>query len=236
MFLAINLKKYRIGFLCILCCIIISGLIITGVVSANATPKLGFTIVIDAGHGGMDGGTVSADGKVKESDINLEYAKAMKKQLESCGFKVVLTRTSSDGLYSRFGTNYKDEDMQKRKDIILETKPDLVLSMHTNFFTDTSQKGSQVFYQEGDEKSKALAQSVQEQLKSKLGTTRECLSGDFYICKCHPYLSIICECGFLSNTEDLAKITSEEFKQQYCYAVACGIIATLITPNTQISG
>ena len=77
MFLAINLKKHRVTFLCVLCCVIISAFIITGVVSANASQKLGYTIVIDAGHGGMDGGTVSADGKVKESDINLEYAKAM---------------------------------------------------------------------------------------------------------------------------------------------------------------
>lgn len=230
MFLSVNFRKYKVTFLCALCCVIISAFIITGVVYANSSPQLGYTIVIDAGHGGMDGGTVASDG-TKESDINLEYAKAMKKQLESCGFKVVLTRNSTNGLYSKFGTNYKDEDMQKRKEIIMETQPDLVLSMHTNFFTDTSQKGAQVFYQADDENSKALAETVQDQLKSRLGTTRESLSGDFYICKCNPYLSIICECGFLSNSEDLQKITSEEYKNNYCYAIACGIISHLISIN-----
>ena len=231
MFLAFNFKKYKVTFVCVLCCLILSLFIVSGVISTQSSPTLGYTIVIDAGHGGMDGGTLTTDGAVKESDINLTYAKALAKQLESCGFKVVLTRTTEAGLYSAFGTNYKDEDMQKRKEIILNAKPDIVISMHTNFFTDSSQKGAQVFYQRGDESSKQLAECVQKQLKSRLGPTRESLSGDYYICKCNPYLSIICECGFLSNSEDVKNILSEKYKEDYCYAIACGIVSYLITPS-----
>ena len=230
MILAVNFKKYKVTFVCVLCCLILSLLIVSVAISTQSSPTLGYTIVIDAGHGGMDGGTLTPDKSVKESDINLAYSKALKKQLESCGFKVVLTRKTEDGLYSNFGTNYKDEDMQKRKEIILKEQPNVVISMHTNFFTDSSQKGAQVFYQSGDEKSSQLAKSVQEQLKQRVGTTREALSGDYFICKCHPYLSVICECGFLSNTEDIEKILSEEYKEEYCYAIACGIISYLITP------
>ncbi len=231
MILAINFKKYRVGFLCVICCLVLSLLIVSGVISTQSSPTLGYTIVIDAGHGGMDGGTLTPDQSVKESDINLEYAKTLEKQLKGCGFNVVLTRTNTNGLYSAFGTNYKDEDMQKRKEIILSAKPTIVISMHTNFFTDASQKGAQVFYQAGDDDSKLLAECVQKQLKNKVGTTREALSGDYYICKCHPYLSIICECGFLSNPEDVEKILSEEYKEEYCYAIACGLVGYLITPS-----
>lgn len=230
MFLSFSLKKYRVAFVSVICCLVLSLLVVTGVISTQSSPTLGYTIVIDAGHGGMDGGTLTPDQAVKESDINLAYAKALEKQLKSCGFDVVQTRTSEDGLYSAFGTNYKDEDMQKRKEIILSAKPTIVISMHTNFFSDSSQKGAQVFYQSGDEKSEKLAKDVQAQLKSRLGTTREALSGDYFICKCHPYLSIICECGFLSNSEDVEKILSEEYKEEYCYAIACGLISNLITP------
>ena len=180
----------------------------------------------------MDGGTLTPDGQHKESDINLTYAKALKRQLESCGFKVVLTRSTTNGLYNNFGRNYKEEDMEKRRDIILETKPDVVISMHTNYFTDSSQSGAQVFYQKDDEKSKTLAENVQLQLEGRVGTKRTALSGDFYICSSHPYTSIICECGFLSNETDVENILSEEYRKNYCYAITCGVISYLINPIT----
>ena len=228
----VNLRKYRVLFVCILCTAILTGFIVNGVVSASTVPSNGYTIVVDAGHGGMDGGTLTPDEKYKESDINLTYAKALKTQLENCGFRVVLTRTNEKGLYTNFGRNYKEEDMAKRRDIIMKEKPDVVISMHTNFFTDNSQSGAQVFYQKDDEKSKTLAENVQLQLEGRVGTKRTALSGDFYICSSHPYTSIICECGFLSNEKDVENILSEEYRKNYCYAIACGVISYLINPIT----
>ena len=98
-----------------------------------------YTVVIDAGHGGIDGGVVGSRG-VKESDINLNMASTLQKQLESIGYGVVMTRTSKDAL-----NNIKRLDMQARKDIIVKASPVAVISLHVNKFSDSSRRGAPVF-------------------------------------------------------------------------------------------
>ncbi len=235
MFFSVSLKK--ISVVVILIILVICGFFAVSMLTkpVYSMPSVNMTIVIDAGHGGADSGTLTPDQKHKESDINLEYSKTLETFLRQSGFNVVQTRKTKSGLYGTFGRNYKDEDMQKRKEIILKANPVLVVSMHTNFFTDSSQCGAQTFYQQGDENSAKLAESVQSQFVGQLGSTRTALSGDYFICKCHNSLSIITECGFLSNEGDVEKILSEDYKNKYCYALACGIIQNLITPSVLLT-
>ena len=96
-------------------------------------------VVIDAGHGGMDGGV--SFGNMIEANINLELSRELKGILEDRGYKVVMTRDSTNSLGGK-----KKDDMQKRREIILKAKPDLVVSLHVNKYQDTNRRGVQVFY------------------------------------------------------------------------------------------
>ena len=82
------------------------------------SPKPNYTIVIDAGHGGIDGGSIGKTTNVKESDLNLIYSQKLEKKLEQIGFNVIQTRKNKDGLYTLGTKNYKKEDMLNRKNII----------------------------------------------------------------------------------------------------------------------
>ena len=97
----------------------------------TSSPQGRATIVIDAGHGGIDGGSVGFSGTT-ERVINLDYAKTLKKYLEDFGFKVVLTRTNLDGLAPAGSENVKKDDMLKRKEIIERSNADLIISLHMN--------------------------------------------------------------------------------------------------------
>ena len=89
-------------------------------------------VVIDAGHGGIDGGVVGVKTKVKESELNLDVARKLAKLFENAGVEAVLTRKNDAGLYGTATGNLKRKDMEARRDIILKEKPDLVISVHMN--------------------------------------------------------------------------------------------------------
>lgn len=186
-----------------------------------------YTIVIDAGHGGIDGGSVGVRGTV-EKDINLQYAKTLEKMCGEFGFKVVMTRTGDGGLYSPFAVNKKKDDMKKRKEIIEKSSPDVVVSIHMNSTTYSSSRGAQVFYNSGNENSKNLAENIQKQFTDKLINPRKTAqSGDFFITSCTNFPSIIVECGFLSNTQEEQLLLSTDYKANVCYSILCGILAYL---------
>ena len=109
-------KKWIIFTL--LCAIIISVFACLPKVINSSTPKAKYTIAIDAGHGGIDGGAVGKTSGVTESVLNLSYANCLKEYLQDFGFSVVMTRTTENGLYSPIAKNKKKDDMQKRKEII----------------------------------------------------------------------------------------------------------------------
>lgn len=192
---------------------------------ANAEAKLNYTIVLDAGHGGIDGGSEGVNTGTTESEINLKVTKKLESLLNAFGFKVVLTRTNSDGLYSQLASNKKQDDMKKRKEIIVESKADMVVSIHMNSFPNKHEKGAQVFYQVGDETSKTLAQTIQDEMKKNLVDARElCNHSDLYILKCVQNPSVIVEGGFLSNPEEEALLVTEAYQEKIAYSIFCGII------------
>ena len=191
------------------------------------------TVVLDAGHGGVDGGVSGRYTKVKESDLNLIITKKVKHNLIKAGINVVLTRSSENGLYGTATKNLKRKDMQKRQEIIKKANPNLVLSIHMNYYSLPSRRGAQVFYKAEDEESKTLSLKIQQSLNSMEEASRECsiLKGDYYLLNCHEYPSALIECGFLSNEEDEKLLTSNEYQEKIAYAIFKGIIDYL-TINT----
>lgn len=209
--------------------VVILGCVVCGYVTAKASGETYiYTIVIDAGHGGRDVGCSGQNSN--ESDINLAIAKKLKRALETGGFRVVMTRDSSDGLYESDAGNFKLSDMNKRLDIISRVRPDMLVSIHQNAFEDTTLHGAQVFYQEGDKISEAFASSMQEQLRVTLGNVRgECNSSDLYILKESGVTGVLIECGFLSNTEDERLLLSEDYQERIAYSIMCGVVRYLVT-------
>lgn len=199
---------------------------IVGITAATRIDN-GLTVVLDAGHGGMDGGVSGKNTGIKESDINLAVTRALKDFLIKAGYKVVLTRKNSEGLYGAADRNKKMADMQKRKEIITEAKPDMVVSIHQNFYPLKSVYGPQVFYSPDSETGKEYAAILQSTLNAGAGTNRVAMKEDYYIINCSPYPSLLVECGFLSNPEEEALLVSAEYQQKIAYLIFSGIHAVL---------
>lgn len=184
-------------------------------------------IVVDAGHGGVDGGVCGKRTGVKESDLNLSIAFFLQDALTDMGFEVVMTRKTESGLYDAATKGFKRRDMQRRKEIIEGASPDLVLSVHQNFYSATSVRGGQVFYLEktgGEE----LANSIQKRLNElyqKVGAkNRQSKQGEYFILDCAACPSVIVECGFLSNSQDEALLQKESWQKQIAAAIAGGVL------------
>ena len=229
-----KLKKAQLLFLIIsLCLVIISTIIIEKPLeTSNTNQSQRFVVVIDAGHGGIDPGGIGITTKVKEADLNLSVTKKLKQLLEAAGIKVVLTRTNENGLYGIYTKNYKKEDMEKRKEIISESNPDVMVSIHMNRFNNKSLRGAQTFYNEGNQLGEQLAICVQEELKNKLPESDKAAStGDYFMVKCTETAAIIVECGYLSNAEDEKLLCNEEYQEKVAYTIFSGIVRYLSLTN-----
>ena len=184
-----------------------------------------YTIVIDPGHGGVDPGSIGYKTKVKESEINLAVSLLLQKKLESFGAKVVMTRETSSGLYGLSTVNYKKRDMQKRKDIIKATNPNIVVSVHMNSYVRHNLRGAQVFYDKNSSSSELLALSIQDQFASRLPVSDKGIAiGDYYMLKCTDSASVIAECGFLSNEEDEKLLISKDYQEKLADCIFVGIV------------
>lgn len=134
----------------------------------SSNPFMRKTIIVDAGHGGDDGGAIGIDGTV-EKDINLDIALKLEKILKFYGFNVIMTRTQDvmtcdDGLDSL--RKRKVSDIHNRFDLMRKNPDAVFISVHQNKFEDTSQHGTQVFYSGNNEKSKVLAEAIQTSITS----------------------------------------------------------------------
>lgn len=187
------------------------------------------TVVIDAGHGGVDGGVVGIKTGTKESDINLSVSRILQEILEEAGLNVVQTRKTEAGLYGAATSGYKKRDMKKRAEVINGSAPALVLSVHQNFFSLSSRRGGQVFYRADSEKSKTLATLVQNELNAMPECVKKTqpLAGDYYLLNCSDYPSVIVEGGFLSNEQDEALLITQEFQKKLAQAIANGALLFL---------
>ncbi|MBQ4557775.1 MAG: N-acetylmuramoyl-L-alanine amidase [Clostridia bacterium] len=225
MFKVFKLKKILAVVLILVISGVLSFVIINPPKFVNGDNFLKYTIVLDAGHGGRDDGCSGVSTGVTESELNLKVVKKLKKMLEDFGFKVVLTRENQDGLYEDNVDNYKVSDMEKRKEIIENAKPNFVISIHHNSFSNSHQRGAQAFWQQGDDESMELAKGVQAELVKQLVDARqEANFGDYYILKCVNVPTILIECGYLTNAEEEALLIQDEYQNKIAYAVVCGLI------------
>lgn len=180
-------------------------------------------IVIDAGHGGIDGGATSCTG-VLESHINLEIALRLEDVFHLLGYDTLMIRRTDESIYTQGNTiaAQKVSDLKERVRIANETPNGILISIHQNTFSDSKYRGAQVFYSEAGESQK-LAQSLQQNLISVLnpGSQRKSKAAKgVYLMEHITCPGILIECGFLTNPEEEALLRSAQYQTQLCAVIA----------------
>jgi N-acetylmuramoyl-L-alanine amidase len=166
---------------------------------------------------------------VKESELNLLFAEQLKKDFLSAGFRVVMTRTTSAGLYGTAHKSLKKTDMQNRRKIIENANPDIVISLHMNYYALSSRRGAQVFYNKDGVGGADFASCIQKQINGMEEAVRSCsaLVGDYYILNVSPCPAVLVECGFLSNEEDEKLLVDKKYREKLSYTLFKGCVEYL---------
>ena len=226
--MVILLRRNRIRLLALLMAATAAGILWTAhrdaaAASAAAPARAadGWTIVLDAGHGGEDGGAVSRGG-VPESGINLQIAKKMQGLLAFLGRGCVMTRTDEAAIYSPEAKTLREKkvsDLKNRVALINGTPGALLVSIHQNSLP--SQVSSNAVDPAGE-----VAQGVQQALNVSLdgGKTVKAMDGGVYLMKQIRCPGVLVECGFLSNDKEAAHLQTEEHQRRLAAAILAGLL------------
>ena len=227
-------KKIRYKTLLPVYLLILAGFLLIGawgsrtvtVLSENAPINNRKTIVIDAGHGGVDGGATSCTG-VLESQFDLEIALKLNDLMHLLGMDTVMVRNTDCSVYTQGNSiaQKKVSDLKERVRIVNSTDDAILVSIHQNLFTDGRYSGAQVFYAP-TEGSKTLAQLVQSAFVKTInpGSNRQIKEADgIYLMQHIDCPGILIECGFLSNPKEEYLLRTPEYQQKICSVIACAL-------------
>ncbi|ERI95328.1 N-acetylmuramoyl-L-alanine amidase CwlD [Clostridiales bacterium oral taxon 876 str. F0540] len=196
--------------------IIFSGSNVKAEINTKDTKK---TILIDAGHGGYDGGAEGKTG-IKEKDINLQISLKLKEKLVKKGYNVIMIREGDNDLLngSKKYSSKKAEDLSNRCKIKEKSDVDMFISIHQNHFPQGKYYGAQVWYSDFKE-SKLLAHIIQENFRIHLDKDNKRVEkpakDNYKILRCNDKMpSVIVECGFLSNYEEELKLKDEKYQDK----------------------
>lgn len=196
--------------------------------------------VIDAGHGGIDGGTSGADGTV-EKHINLAIAQKLESVLTAFGFQVIMTRTQDDLISDPDLPTIRErkkQDIYKRLEMVESTNNSVLISIHQNFFESSRYSGTQVFYSPNHAESKMLAEQMQKTVAQLLQpeNTRVCkpVGSEIYLLYHAKKPAIMVECGFLSNAKELSLLKNEAYQTQMAFCIAIGLLQYYQTEDISV--
>ncbi len=193
------------------------------------------TIVIDAGHGGIDGGATSCSG-VLESKLNLDIALRLEAVMKLLGFDTLMIRSTDTSIYTEGNTiaAQKVSDLKERVRIVNETPNALLISIHQNTFPDGRYSGAQVFYGLADN-SRELAQQLQTNFNQTLckGSNRKIKKADgVYLMQNVVPTAVLLECGFISNPEEDKKLRDSEYQKRLCCVIA-STVSTIVSKENR---
>lgn len=203
--------------------------------SAVSSPSYcGRVIVIDAGHGGEDGGAVASDGTL-EKDLNFEVARLIKALCDLNGTQAIMTREDDSLLYDRYGdlesyTGHKKEyDLKNRVRIASELENPVFISIHMNKFNQEKYSGVQIYYSKNNPASQMLARSIQNMTRQYLQPTnkraiKQADSSIFVLDKLE-CPSVLIECGFLSNQNELELLKTSEHQSGLALTIFLSVIS-----------
>lgn len=229
-----SLVKINALILCILVFVAIAGNRAISVVTENAPLSMEHCIIIDPGHGGVDGGATSFTG-VLESTMNLEIALRLDDLMHLLGIQTSMVRKTDISVYSK-GESIaakKVSDLKNRVSLVNNTPGAVLISIHQNHFTDSRYSGAQVFYA-STTGSNLLAERMQTGFITTInqGSKRRAKKADgVYLLENIKCPGILIECGFISNQQEEAKLRDAEYQKKLCCAIAA-TTSTYLFKNT----
>lgn len=188
----------------------------------------GRVVIIDAGHGGEDGGAVSADG-IPESHINLAIAKRAESLLLFLGQETLMTRTGEEAVYSDDAATLREKkvsDLKNRVAMINEQKEAVLLSIHQNSLpAHPNVHGAQVFYNTiapGQKMAESVQLVLNEQINSGNEKAAKPIDGSVYLMKNSQAPSILMECGFMSNGNEVQLLQQTDYQLRLAACIVAG--------------
>lgn len=186
-------------------------------------------VVIDPGHGGEDGGAVV--GGIFEKDINLKIAKILKELLDVSGFQTIMTRTEDISIYDKGSDSLrkkKSSDLINRLKIANENENAIFVSIHQNKFPQSKYWGAQVFYGMKNEHSKDLAEKLQNTIVKTLQPSNKRnikpVADNVYLIYNAKTPAVLCECGFMSNKDEIELLKDESYQKKMAFSIYTGIL------------
>lgn len=203
--------------------------------SSTLTDKNETVIIIDAGHGGEDGGAVASDGTV-EKDINLIISLKLNDILSSFGYKTCLIRDTDISIHDENAATTRERkvsDIHNRAAFMKKFDNCIYVSIHQNKYESNSIWGAQTFYSPNNDESKALADFIQKTIAANVQPDNNRVikqSGtNIYVLYNAVCPAVMVECGFLSNPQELALLKSDEYQSKMAYSISYGIFNYFIS-------
>lgn len=195
-------------------------------------------IIIDAGHGGEDGGAVGIDGTA-EKDLNLSISLKLNEILSAMGYQTRMVRTTDTSIHNADADTVRERkvsDIHNRAAIMNEYENCIYVSIHQNKYSGSSIWGAQTFYSPNNEESKELAQLIQSSIANNVQPDNKRVikqSGtNIYVLYNATKPAVMVECGFVSNANELEQLKDEEYQNKMAFAISNGIINYLFSEET----
>lgn len=223
------IRKTQIFLSCAVVFIFVLSLTVYNYASNQPSPQTNPDIlIIDAGHGGMDGGAVGNEGTL-EKDINLKVALQLKNIAEKNGKQVILTRSEDTSLHTTESNRVRDQkrsDLENRRQVLQNNSQGIFISIHMNKYDSETVRGSQVFYAD-NEQSRTLANKIQTSLIKGLADGNKRVAkpapSNLYIFKGCNSTAVVVECGFLSCPEEEKLLADDKYQQKLAQCIYDGI-------------
>lgn len=188
------------------------------------------TVIVDAGHGGPDGGTSAEDGTL-EKELNLQIALKLNDILKSMGVNTVMIRSEDKSVHDDSAETIREKkisDIKNRLSVMNNTDNSVFVSIHQNHFSQPQYHGTQVFYSKNHPESSSLAdyirQSVITELQPENSRETKQSGSDIYLLYHAQIPAVMVECGFLSNYEETEKLKDEKYQRKLAFLIALGIM------------
>ena len=195
-------------------------------------------IIIDAGHGGEDGGAVGIDGTA-EKDLNLSISLKLNEILSAMGYQTRMVRTTDTSIHNTDADTVRERkvsDIHNRAAIMNEYENCFYVSIHQNKYSGSSIWGAQTFYSPNNEESKELAQLIQSSIANNVQPDNKRVikqSGtNIYVLYNATKPAVMVECGFVSNANELEQLKDDEYQNKMAFAISNGIINYLFSEET----
>lgn len=197
------------------------------------------TIVIDPGHGGIDGGAVGVGG-IEEKEINLALSLDLVQMLRVSGFAVIMTRETDVSIHDPGVSGakaIKTSDLKNRLKLTQSAANPIFLSIHQNKYSSGSISGAQMFFGGKNPESARLAQLLQDSIRTRLQPENNRMikegGSNLFLIHTLECPAVLAECGFLSNAKEAELLSDPEYRQKVAFALVCGLLEFHLTPKSK---